>query len=276
MPELHDVQEPIVSMGLIDKIARTPLSQIVIFVAVCTVIRLALVPKLFNTPKHLRSGAYTAAHIGNEICDALIYAGVFVFLIIRPFGVQTFFIPSESMLDTLKVKDYIVANKLIYRYTEPKVGDIVVFRPPVEALKPGQGETDFIKRCIGVPGQTIEVKAGKVYRDGVPVDEPYLREAPYWDYKMVEVDGVYWPVSSEAGFYSPRFVVPKFQVTDPTMQDKLMDAPAAKIPPGYFLMMGDNRNFSSDGRAWGLVPRRQIIGRSEFIWLPISRWRSTR
>jgi signal peptidase I len=273
---LAQVQEPTAAMGFIDRLARTPLSQVVIFVAVCTLIRLALVPKLFRTPKHLRSGGYTGAKILNEVCDALIYAGVFVFLIIRPFGVQTFFIPSGSMLETLQLRDYIVANKLIYRYSEPQVGDIVVFRPPPEALRPGQGETDFIKRCIGVPGQVVEIRGGRLYRDGEPVNEPYLREPPEWDFKLVEVDGELWPVNSVAGFYAPDKVVPRFQVHDPFKQDRLMDSPPARIPEGYFLMAGDNRNFSLDSRGWGLVPRRQIIGRSEFIWFPLGRWGVTR
>ena len=57
---------------------------------------------------------------------------------------------------------------------------------------------------------------------------------------------------------------------------KLIQAPAEKVPPGYYLMMGDNRNGSFDSRGWGLVPRDAIVGRSEAIWLPMSRWRATR
>ena len=57
---------------------------------------------------------------------------------------------------------------------------------------------------------------------------------------------------------------------------ELEQAPPAKVPTGFVLMMGDNRNFSYDGRAWGLGPREDVIGRSEFIWLPINRWRITR
>lgn len=80
----------------------------------CTVIRVALAPYLAKVPRHLRSGAYSAARFSNEFLDAVIYAGVFVFLVIRPFCVQAFRIPSESMVDTLLINDFIVANKAIY------------------------------------------------------------------------------------------------------------------------------------------------------------------
>jgi signal peptidase I len=306
---------------LIDSLARTPLSQVVAFVVICTILRLAIYPFLRKTPQHLRSGGYTVARFGNELLDAVIYAGVFVFLLIRPFAVQAFLIPSTSMIDTLLVNDFIVANKAIYRYSDPKVGDIVVFKPPVWATNAdqrdpnGEVKVDFIKRCQGTAGDTVEVKGGHLYRNGHVVDEPYLKDPQMlFDWKLVqyhgvkkEWDGKYIPVIIEGDFGSePNYnvgsgIAKPFAVgaapedasspesgvrgwkmrneltqEENTVISELKNLPPAKVPPGYFLMMGDNRNGSYDGRAWGLVPRENIIGRSEFIWLPFNRWQRTK
>ena len=304
----------------IDSVARTPLSQIVILVSICTIIRLALYPYLKNTAAHLRSGGYSFARVINEFLDAIIYAGVFVFLLIRPFAVQAFLIPSESMIDTLLVNDFIVANKAIYRYSEPQVRDIVVFKPPVWATSKdqrdenGEVKVDFIKRCQGTAGMTVEVKGGHLYRNGQLANEPYLREPEMlFDWKLVKYTGIrkewegqYIPVILDDSIgagpnynisgISKKYAVgaapedasspyawvnywkPRSELTaeEQTVLDELRDLPAAPIPPGYFLMCGDNRNGSFDSRGWGLVPRENIIGRSEFIWLPFNRWRRTR
>ena len=267
----HDVQP-----NLVDKIARTPLSQVVLFVALCTIIRLTVFPKLVKTEPHLRSGSYVAAKFLNEAMDAIIYAGAFVFLLIRPFCIQAFQIPSESMEKTLLVGDYIVANKAIYRYSDPQPGDIIVFKPPRRALGPDE-DKDYIKRCIGVPGMIVEVKNGVVYRNNQPIDEPYINEKPQLDYKLVSYHGQYWPVQYTADACNqPSMVNDEFVALGPDMEQELRSLPPVAIPPGHYLMMGDNRNRSSDGRFWGLVPRSEIIGRAEFIWLPLNRWRITR
>jgi signal peptidase I len=319
----------------VDNLARTPLSQIVIFVAICSLIRIVIYPYLRKTPAHRRHGAYPFAKFLNEAMDAIVYAGVFVFMLIRPFAVQAFLIPSGSMLQTLYLNDFIVANKAIYRYTEPKVGDIIVFKPPKWALDKGQNDIDFIKRCQGVPGDVVEVRQGRLFRNGAFVDEPYLSNSSKYgtaangnpdevgagvrmatDWKLIHYLGKarpalydrYFPVQIRRDFSdgeprfnygSPAMICHEFAVGDAdadsglsavrswkpagTLTDKeweyereLEAAPPAAIPKGYVLMMGDNRDNSYDGRAWGLVPREDVVGRSEFIWLPINRWRVTR
>ncbi len=275
---LAQAPEPTGILAIIDKLARTPLSNVIIFVAICTALRVGLFFYMKGVPQHLRSGFFSAAKIFNEFLDAVIYAGVFVFLIIRPFVIQTFYIPSGSMLDTLQLQDYIIANKFVYRYTDPQHGDIVVFKPPKYALFPGQSETDFIKRCIGVPGDLIEVKDGKLWRNGQAVNEPYLKD-PFasHDFKLVKYEGRYVPVSMKGDFANnDNTTSSEYLTNDLKLMKTYRELPAERIPPGYYLMMGDNRNGSFDGRAWGLIPRQAIIGRSEFIWLPISRWRITR
>lgn len=277
----------------IDRLARTPLSQIMIIVTVVTVLRLALAPYLRKVPKHKRVGMYTIAKIANEFMDAIVYAGVFVFLVIRPFGVQAFRIPSESMIDTLLVNDFIVANKAIYRYSDPKAGDIVVFRPPIYACQPWQIDTDgtvkidFIKRCVGVPGDVVEIRNGSLFRNGKEINEPYLKAKPDWDFKLVDVKSVIqnnpskqnlWPLAIEGDLVNlPNArVAEPFELDDTVLMNRIRELPAATIPPGHYLMMGDNRPGSFDGRSWGLVTREDIIGRAELIWFPLARWRGLR
>jgi signal peptidase I len=301
---------------IVNDLARTPLSQVVMFIAALSVIRLAVYPYLKNTPVHKRSGLYAVCRILNEILDAFVYAGAFVFLIIRPFALQTFRIPSGSMWPTLYVHDFIVANKSIYRYSDPKAGDIVVFRPPKRAVYPdqldknGDVNVDFIKRCIGTPGQVIELREGQLYRDGIKVNEPYKHYSRATDYhqttfeplgedelshmtmanfKLVKRKGDVIPFNwtqydanakPARGNYSemssPYNIADDFIVDDPLEAEALKKQPPQPVPQGYYLMMGDNRNGSYDGRGWGLVPRDAIIGRSEIIWLPVNRWRITR
>lgn len=278
---------------------------------------MAVFPFLTNTPIHKRMGSYGSVKFLNELLDAIIYAGVVVFMLIRPFAVQTFLIPSESMVNTLLKNDFIIANKALFRMGNPKHGDIIVFKPPSYALDPGQGDVDYIKRLIGLPGDLIELKNGVVYRNGKVLKEPYVSEQMMpQNWKLVHYTGPYakWngryvPVTyrdggdyNSGGFanyqvssvskewaigydpnaiYSDRFSYPTGWNSELTPEEEqrmkyLLDAPPAKIPPGYYLMMGDNRNNSYDGRYWGLIPRESLVGKSEIIWWPPGRWQRTR
>lgn len=288
----------------IDKLARTPLSKILILSAVLTVLRIALYPVIKKTPAHLKYGNYKVAKLVDSFCDAVVYAAVVVFMLVRPFVLQTFNIPTGSMIDTLRVGDFIVANKNIYRHSDPALDDVVVFKPPQTALFANQDpETDFIKRCIGIPGVIVEWKGKKLYRDGKVIDEPKADytvpgqenstvaprdtwdQIPQPDFKVVQ-DGdryisVQYTDSAVNGFpidasgqdigltRNQGTVVPAS--LEEAMRWKA--APPAKIPDGFYLFMGDNRNGSLDGRFWGLVPRESIIGKAEIIWLPVARWR---
>lgn len=288
----------------IDKLARAPISKIVIFAAIGTAIRVLLFNYLTKTPPHQRFGSYKAAQYINEFSDAVVYSAIVVFMLVRPFAIQTFVIPSGSMVDTLRLSDYIVANKWVYRVSDPQYGDIIVFKPPKQGLVGNESpeDTDYIKRLIGKPGDVIELKDKIVYRNGVALDEPYVDytlPGPHnnmdevmpkadWpneklpDWKLAIIDGKPWPVqmmdgfTDYAGFDAPRQMqnlAPEYRTEDPEMQRRLKEAPPAKIPPGYYLFMGDNRNGSYDGRAWGLVPRESIVGKAWFIWMPVSRFK---
>ena len=194
------------------------------------------------------------------------------------------------------INDMIVANKAIYRYTEPKRGDVVVFKPPIEALSPGHEDDAFIKRLIGVPGDVIEIRNHNLYLNGTIQVEPYkhyskileptgklmeeikLEEIggnqPEPNFKLVQKKDQYIPVVYGGPFQANMtrgLTADAYIAATPADSDALRDSPPAKIPEGYFLMMGDNRNGSFDSRGWGLVPRKNVIGRAEFIWLPFPR-----
>ena len=272
--------QPAPALQFIDNLARTPLSQVLIFVAVCTLVRLAVFPKLTKTAPHMRYGSYAIFKFLNEAMDAFVYAGVIVFLVIRPFAVQTFFIPSESMETTLMTNDFIIANKFIYRFQEPQAGDITVFRPPARGILDGRSQEDYIKRCVGTPGQVIEIRQGRLYSDGKMVDEPYVHNGlSEVDFKLVNDNGTYIPCiilpdgQINTGGSAKEYLV---SPNDLDRQQTLRNLPPAAVPKGSLLMMGDNRNRSFDGRFWGLADRRNLIGKAEFIWLPISRMRQTR
>lgn len=138
-------------MSITERLANLSIPTVCITVIVLFVIRFALLKLKHPFAKSIA-----------EIAESLAVAMALVFLLIRPFIVQAFFIPSASMHPTLLEQDHILVNKFIYRFKEPKLGDVVVFKAPPEAT-PGEPEgKDFIKRVIGVPGDKIRITAGYV------------------------------------------------------------------------------------------------------------------
>lgn len=98
---------------------------------------------------------------------------------IRTFVAEARYIPSGSMLPTLEINDRLIIDKLGYKFQDPKRGDVVVFLPPTEQLQIQYGKNDaFIKRIIGLPGETVEVREGVVYINGKPLTEKYIAEEP--------------------------------------------------------------------------------------------------
>lgn len=256
--------------GIIEKLARTPLHQIVWFAAICTVLRIIAVAGMSRVSES-NTAARVSFRILHDASDALIYAAVVVFLLLRPYVLQTFQIPSESMVPTLKVNDWLIVNKFAYRLGEPKFGDIVVFKPPKRALAPWQPpDQDFVKRLIGEPGDLIEIRDSVLYRNGKEVEEPYLNEKAIGDFKLVKYNGELIPIVrfGTGGIPQDSLYVDKVAAND---MAAVWDLPAERVPNGHYLMMGDNRNWSADSRVWGLVPRQQIVGRSWFILFPPGR-----
>lgn len=109
----------------------------------------------------------------SEFVDSIVQAGVSALLLIH-FIVRSYYIPSESMVPTLHVHDYILVNELQYRFTHPARGDVAVFHPP--STYHGDKE-DLIKRVIGIEGDVIEVRDGKLYRNDQALNEPFLKDS---------------------------------------------------------------------------------------------------
>jgi len=114
-----------------------------------------------------------------DTVDNFLGALLVVMFIIRPFIVEAYSIPSGSMRPTLRERDRILACKFIYRLRAPRRGEVVVFRAPPQARSPGR---NLIKRVIGLPGEVVEVRDGKVYINGKPLEEPYILEPPYYEF----------------------------------------------------------------------------------------------
>ena len=179
-----------------------------------------------------------------EYFESIVVA-VILALFIRTFVVQAFKIPTGSMEENLLIGDHLLVNKFVYGPTgsnlEQRVlpidtisrGDVIVFKYPVEP------ERDFIKRVIGVPGETVEVRERKVYINGTPLDEPYahyLLPASSSDYHEVtsfDVRERYGPVT---------------------------------VPANHYFVMGDNRDNSQDSRYWGFLPRELVKGKALVIY----------
>ena len=145
---------------LSDQLANISPILIVCVVVALTLIRIVLA-------KNKDAWARTVS----ETCDTVSFVLILAFLLIRPFVAQAFYIPSESMESTLLVHDRLVVNKFAYRLSPPQHHDVVVFEAPPAATGKTDGESvDFIKRLIGLPGDTIQVKAPKMTIDGQAFD----------------------------------------------------------------------------------------------------------
>ncbi|HVF09628.1 MAG TPA: signal peptidase I [Abditibacteriaceae bacterium] len=211
-----------------------------------------------------------------ETLDSAVIAIGLVLFVIQPFLLQAFYIPSGSMEDTLRfqpVGDRLLVSKLIYRLRDPRFQDVVVFRAPPAAIHSVE-ETDFIKRCIGTPGDIMVVRERKLYRNGKRVEEPYMKWSTdpnlSYAYDMKIVDGVvYSREYSEPGVPGPWRVN---NVAAPGSEQKRIEAAApGRVPADKFLMLGDHRNNSNDSHVWGFVPRANIVGKAVCVFWPPTR-----
>lgn len=182
---------------------------------------------------------------------------LFVVFVLRSFIVEPFQIPSSSMVPTLEVGDYILVNKFTYGLrlpvirtkvmdlNEPQRGDVMVFFPP------HMNDTYYIKRVIGLPGDTVSYRNKRLSVNGEPVATENLAVLPG--------AGARFQVSQES-----------LGETAHLMQvDQLRPARdfSVVVKPGHYFMMGDNRDNSSDSRVWGQVPERDIVGKAFAIWM---------
>lgn len=120
-----------------------------------------------------------------ELLKTLVSAGILA-IGIRACVAEARFIPSESMLPTLEIDDRLIVEKISYRFRKPKRGDVVVFSP-TETLREQDYKEAFIKRVIGIPGDVVEVKDGKVFVNNKKIDEKYIKEPPNYQYSPTKV-----------------------------------------------------------------------------------------
>ncbi len=183
-----------------------------------------------------------------DVLETLLFT-LLIFFLVRSV-VQNFRVDGSSMEPTLHTGQYIMVNRLIYAHIDlnlfsrrlpggekephlaylfhlPRRGDIVVFEYPRDTSR------DFIKRVIGLPGETVEVRNNQVYINGVPLEEPYLSDT----------------AKRQMGHMAP-----------------------VQVPPGAVFVMGDNRGNSSDSRNWGPLPLDRIVGKAWFTYWPAEQW----
>lgn len=164
-----------------------------------------------------------------DIAQTLILAAA-AFVIVYMFLFRPFEVSGESMFPNLHDSEYLITNVIGQRIGDPHVGDIIVFKSPSEPDK------DFIKRIIGVEGNSISIENGKVLVNGDVLDESI-----YLDEKVKTYGGSF-----------------------------LTEGDEVVVPEGFFFVLGDNRSYSSDSREWGFVPKDNIVGSSIFIYWPLN------
>ncbi len=161
------------------------------------------------------------SHLLREIVETVLLT-VAIFLLVNA-ATGRFRIEGASMEPNLHDNEYVLIDKISYRLHTPERGDVIVFER--------QGnERDYIKRIIGLPGDTVQVAGGQVLVNGVALDEPYLNQTIH------------------------------------------TDMPARQVEDGRYFVMGDNRNNSSDSRAFGSIPLNDIVGRAWLVYWPPSDW----
>lgn len=160
-----------------------------------------------------------------------------IFVVVYLFLVQPHQIRGVSMVPAFHDLEYILTDKISYRFSSPQRGDVVVFQAPKDH------ELDFIKRVIGLPGEKLKIQNGSVYiynsqnPDGIKLNEPYASD----------------PYTSPGDFAK--------------------DGETISIPKDEFFVMGDNRPRSSDSRVWGLVSRKEVVGRAWLRYWPLNKFK---
>ena len=185
-----------------------------------------------------------------------------VVLVLRSFLFEPFRIPSGSMIPTLLVGDYILVNKFAYGVRLPVVdtkildtgaperGDVAVFRFPADP------RLDYIKRVIGLPGDTVAYRDKRLFVNGEEVGfsggEPYVS-----------------PVSDAVVAGATRYEETLGGVTHDILvfDQGFSGGNVTEVPEGHYFMMGDNRDRSNDSRFWGVVPEENLVGKARFIWM---------
>ncbi len=214
-----------------------------------------------------------------ETVEAVLIA-LIAAMFLRAFVVQAFRIPTGSMKDTLLVGDFLLVNKFIYgvrttdripffdinipylrlpSFKAPRNGDVVVVKYPRNE------KLDYIKRCIAVGGQTVEMRNGDVFVDGKPEGEKLDLGQQYAPYENpYPGGGRYVRYTRITNPYGKSYVTRHYGDHDLNSQNENFGP--ITVPQGHYFMMGDNRDNSADGRAWGMLPEENVVGEALIIY----------
>ncbi len=187
----------------------------------------------------------------NAVIETVKTLGISIILAlgVRQFLAEARYIPSGSMLPTLQINDRLIIEKLGYRFNQPQRGDIIVFMPPKQLQD--EYQEAFIKRIVGLPGEKVSLKHGRIYINDRVLLEKYIAS----EFNPAE------PLTKNS-----QQQLTKMDVCPPHRQ--FLSQPIT-IPANEYLVLGDNRNHSYDGRCWGLVPQENIIGKAVLRFWPM-------
>jgi signal peptidase I len=167
-------------------------------------------------------------------------------LAVQAYAVKPYRIPSASMASTLRPGDRVLVNRVVYHLRDPRRGDVLVFQYPKDRA------VVFIKRVVGVPGDVLLVKDGRLYVNGKRSSEPYVHHT--------------------GGRLDPTLAMAPLDGS--TMPKPWSLSSPFRVPAGCYFVMGDNRINSDDSRDWGVVPRNAVIGEGFLLYWPPRHWSS--
>jgi signal peptidase I len=177
----------------------------------------------------------TVVHFFMDIIETIVVA-LAIFVVIYMFLIQPHQVNGNSMWPNFLSGEYLLTDKLSYRFQDPQRGDVIIFHAPTGANCPQQLQCDFVKRIIGLPKETLEIREGQVYVNDLKLSETYLQS-----------------------------------LSTPTAISRGVDSFSVQLGDSEYFVMGDNRSHSSDSRAWGPVEKENIVGKAWLRYWPPQR-----